>query len=462
MLNVTSEIGTLRRVVVHTPGKEVQRMTPALRHDLLFDDILYHELARHEHEAFRRLLSVIVPPEDVLDSADLLRDLLDDPEMREGIVDEVCTFSMGIGADTDRDALRAEMLDAPTPQLLSWLIEGRPNPARDNRLSSYLSDMPYSLIPIPNLMFMRDPCAVVGNGLAVGHMAFPARQRESLLTRYIYRFHPLAGGANGGLPPMWFDPFSRRVREGYEPSLALATLEGGDVLVIREDIVLVGVSERTSPQAVDALAQGFASEGSPVRTLYAVIMPKQRSTMHLDTIFTMMSHDDVMVYPPLIMPGGGEQVGVVRIRIMPDGTTRLEPVRKSLVETLEEELGRPLNPVFCGGNSRLYQEREQWTDGANTFTLRPGLVVGYERNPQTYKALEAAGYRVIPEGDIVRWRVEAGSEREWVTNDALVEEIRSHPERKYAIQISGLELSRARGGPRCMAMPLMRDDVSWN
>src|SRR5688500_344281 len=327
MLNVTSEIGTLRRVVVHTPGKEVQRMTPALRHDLLFDDILYHELARHEHEAFRRLLSVIVPPEDVIDSADLLRDLLEDPEMREGIVEGVCTLGMGVGPDTDREALKSEMLDADTDELVSWLIEGRPNPARDNRLTSYLSEMPYSLVPIPNLMFMRDPCAVVGSGLVVGHMAFPARQRESLLTRFAYRFHPLAGGGNGSPPPMWFDPFSRSALEGREPDLAFATFEGGDLLVIREDLVLVGVSERTSPEAVDALARGFAREGSPVRTLYAVIMPKQRSTLHLDTIFTMMSKDDLMVYPPLIMPGGGEQVGVVRIRIGRDGSTQLEPVK---------------------------------------------------------------------------------------------------------------------------------------
>ena len=457
MLNVTSEIGTLRRVVVHAPGQEVRRMTPALRHDLLFDDILYLDLARHEHEAFRRLLSVIVPPEDVLDSADLLRECLEDEDTRNTLIDSVGRLQ-GTPA-TEKDGLWRELNEADPTRLAHWLIGGKPNPEKYAELTAYLSDMPYQLSPIPNLMFMRDPAAIVNNGVVVGNMAFPARRREALLMRYVYSLHPKAGGGNGAHPPLWFDKLSPYALSNPTEADAAATIEGGDVLVIRSDLLLVGVSERTSPEAIDALAKGLAKQGSSVRTIYAIIMPRQRSTMHLDTIFTMLSQDDLLCYPPLIMPGGGEQVGIVRIGIQPDGTTQLKPMRKSLVACLEEELGRPLNPIFCGGNSRLYQEREQWTDGANAFTLRPGLIVGYERNEQTYKALTEAGYRVIPEGDIVRWQVQAGSSREWITNQPLVDEIRSHPERKYAIQISGLELSRARGGPRCMTMPLVREDV---
>lgn len=458
MLNVTSEIGTLKRVVVHTPGQEIRRMTPALRHDLLFDDILYLDLARHEHEAFKRIISVIVPPEDVLDSAEMLRDVLDDEGARELLIDSVC--KLDASTDAARQRLWNELQEAESPKLAHWFVEGKMDPGRKSDLNSYLSEMPYQLPPIPNLLFMRDPCAVVNNGLVVGNMAFPARQRESLLMRTVYRTHPKAGGETGADTPMWFDRLSPYNLSNPQPEDKTATIEGGDVLVIRSDLVLVGISERTSPEAVDLLAKGFA-KGGQVKTIYAVIMPRQRSTMHLDTIFTMLSHDDFLVYPPLLMPGGGEQVGIVRISIKPDGTTQLAPVRKSLISCLEEELGRPLNPIFCGGNSRLYQEREQWTDGANAFCLRPGLIVGYERNEQTYKALEAAGYKIVQEGDIVRWQVEAGSERKWVANQPLIDEIRSHPERKYAIKISGLELSRARGGPRCMTMPLVREGVVW-
>src|SRR5438105_2768568 len=162
MLNVTSEIGQLRRVLVHSPGQEVRLMTPALRHDLLFDDILYLDLARHEHQAFRQLLSVIVPPEDVLDSADLLRDLLEDEATRREIIESVCRLHSIVGwhPSTNPEAVHRDLMDAEPAQLATWLIEGKPDPNRHAALTSYLSEMPYQLPPLPDLMFMRDPCAV--------------------------------------------------------------------------------------------------------------------------------------------------------------------------------------------------------------------------------------------------------------------------------------------------------------
>src|SRR5436190_9305576 len=173
MLNVTCEIGTLRRVVVHAPGQEVRRMTPALRHDLLFDDILYLDLARHEHEAFRRLISVIVPPEDVLDSADLLRDCLEDEDTRNALVESVCRLEGVLG--TEGDTLWQELREADPTRLAHWLVAGKPNPGKHSELTAYLSEMPYQLPPLPNLMFMRVPAANVNNGIVVGNMAFPAR-----------------------------------------------------------------------------------------------------------------------------------------------------------------------------------------------------------------------------------------------------------------------------------------------
>ena len=216
-------------------------MTPALRHDLLFDDILYLDLAKHEHEAFRRLISVIVPPDDVLDSADLLRDLLEHETTRRTLVESVCRLQ--VGPNTDPEALCRELMAADSAQLASWLIEGKPHPGRHSELTSYLSEMPYQLPPIPNLMFMRDPCAVIGNGLMVGNMKFPARQREALLMRYVYMLHPKAGGAEQ--VPAWFDKLSLYSLFHSTPPQGLATLRRDLASGLREELVLRGVRGRT-------------------------------------------------------------------------------------------------------------------------------------------------------------------------------------------------------------------------
>jgi arginine deiminase len=452
-LSITSEIGPLRRILLHTPGEEIRRMTPGLRQQLLFDDILYLELARREHEAFRRLMSIVVPEGGVLEVVDLLTEVLADELIRRQLIDDVCALD-GLNED-----VRYRLLGTAPEHLAECLLAGWEKPAAGGSLAHALDTYPYSMPPAPNMMFMRDPAVVVGDGLVLAQMARPARRREPLLMRYIFTRHPLfaAGGAE---PPLWFDRLgSEQIRSlrGNGDQDAY-TVEGGDILVVRPDLLLIGASERTSNEGIDMLARELRRRGSPVRTIYAVIMPKQRSTMHLDTIFTFLSRDECLVYPPLILPGGGEQVGIVRLTRDSRGVLCAETERRSLIACLEDELGRPIHAIPCGGTSRLYQDREQWTDGANAFALRPGLILGYERNEQTFHALHGAGYTVVAQEDLVRWEpvMHAPEGGHWVEDTARIAEIREHPERKYAIGISGLELSRARGGPRCMTMPLER------
>jgi arginine deiminase len=452
-LSVTSEIGPLRKILLHRPGDEIRRMTPAMRRELLFDDILYLDLAQREHDAFRRLMSIVTPPGGVLEVLDLLHEVLADELVRRQIIDDVCALE-GL-SDEVRYRLLAEEPDA----LAGRLLTGWEKPKAGGSLAGALDTYPYTLPPTPNMMFMRDPAVVVGSGVVLAQMARAARRREPLLMRYIFTHHPMFAEA-GAEPPLWFDRLqSEQIRHlrgngGRDPY----TVEGGDILVVRPDLLLVGASERTSNEGIDMLARELRRRGSPVRIIYAVIMPKQRSTMHLDTIFTFLSRDECLVYPPLILPGGGEQVGIVRLSRDARGVLRAEPEHRSLIDCLQSELGHPIHAIPCGGRSRLYQDREQWTDGANAFALRPGLIMVYERNEQTFGALRAVGYQICRQEDLVRWEPDATAPEggHWHENTRLITEIRDHPERKYAIQISGLELSRARGGPRCMTMPLER------
>jgi len=400
-------------------------------------------------------MGLVAPPEGVLEVLDLLNDVLADEQTRRSLIADVCALEQ-VGED-----VLYRLLDEPPASLANRLLVGWEKPSGSATLSGALDTYPYLLGPSPNLMFMRDPATVVGEGVILSQMARPARRREPLLMRYIFTRHPLfaAGGAE---PPLLFDRLqtdqirSLSATGGHDPY----TVEGGDVLVVRPDLLLIGASERTSIEGIDVLARELRRRGSPVRTIYAVIMPKQRSTMHLDTIFTFLSRDECLVYPPLILPGGGEQVGIVRLSRDEHGVMRAVTEHRSLIACLQEELGRPIHAIPCGGTSRLYQDREQWTDGANAFALRPGLILGYERNEQTFKALSASGYRSVDQENIVRWEpdLSAPDGGRWIENPALIAEIRDHPERKYAVKISGLELSRARGGPRCMTMPLERED----
>ncbi len=422
-LRVESEIGRLRRVLVHHPGPEIDLMVPPLMHDHLFDDILYGPTARAEHSRFQRVLGLVA--DEVLDIQDLFVEAMADDDVRRAFVAEM------VRLEQLDDGLAGELAGMTAADLGRAVIGGlRHPPEHFERHPS--AEIVYRLAPVPNLLFMRDPLAVVGEGAVVGSMATASRQREPLIVKHTFLHHPRL--ALAGRDRLWFDQLGRATFTGRP---GLPTIEGGDVLVLRRDLLAIGVSERTSEVAVEILAERL-KEKTPVTTILAVLMPRQRSAMHLDTIFTQISEHEAVVYPPMFAPGYLELLPVVKKDL--SGSLIRTEFKQSLLEALRDE-GMELEPIFCGGHGdRIAQQREQWTDGANLFCLAPGVVCLYERNERTAAELESHGYEVVTDEELL-----LGTRRPPLDGT-----------RKVVIRISGHELSRARGGARCMTMPLAR------
>ena len=421
-LNVTSEIGRLKRVLMHLPGREIDLMVPPMMAQLLFDDILYGQVAREEHRRFQQLILYIA--DEVIDLQDLLEEIFDDDDVKEVVVRDVARRNR-LGRK-----LASWLLDLPAGKLAETLISGIARETESGELPKF------DLFPIPNLFFMRDPQVVIGDRVVISSMATQARRRESLLSKYVFEHHPHFRGGNA---PVWAD-----LMEG-EPDQPVTrrspTLEGGDVLVPRRDILLVGISERTNKAGVEAMMRSLKKSKSSVRTVIIVEVPKQRSFMHLDTIFTFINRHECLIYPPVILPGGSQAATVTMVDLTKKGAL-VYSEQKSLLATLKKKKF-DLDPIYCGGTRAVDQQREQWTDGANAFALAPGIILMYERNIRTAEALSKNGYHIVYEDDLLLGRVE----------------LETWTDKKYALQIQGNELSRARGGPRCMTMPLEREDV---
>lgn len=420
-LSVTSEVGRLRSVLVHLPGPEIDAMVPDMMEQLLFDDILYGQLAREEHRRFQQIIWFVA--DEVLDSRDLLEEVLDDEEGRAAIfADFVRRYPLKKGTV---EWLRKQDATVVADHFVGGIVRKR----------GQSSGPVYELPPVPNLFFSRDPQIVIGDRVAISSMATEARERESLLSHYVFRYHPGFRDRNVVVADRFLEA-DRKRRPRVRPSL-----EGGDVLVPRRDILLVGASERTNRAGIEHLARSLKAEGSDIRTILVVKIPSQRSFMHLDTVFTIISEGECLAYPPVILSKGPEAANVYEIDLHKREIGWVE--RASLLGTLRRK-GLDLEPILCGGKNRIDQEREQWTDGANAFALAPGVILIYERNVVTAEELTRHGYHIVYEDDLLLGR----------------EDLEAWSERKYAIQIQGHELSRARGGPRCMTMPLVRDEIA--
>ncbi|MFN2387906.1 MAG: arginine deiminase family protein [Thermoanaerobaculia bacterium] len=424
VLNVTSEIGRLSSVLVHLPGAEIDRMIPAMMEELLFDDILFGNRAREEHRRFQQVLGYVA--EEVLEVQDLLQEVLEVPEQRSEILGDL---GRALSWGPDMEYRLAEL----TPEALAEvLIAGLEKPTHEVEGSS--SDL-YYLAPISNYFFQRDPLVVVGDRAVRCSMATPARLREPLLSGYVFQYHPKLARPGGSF---WFQEFSAE----YGPAASYArmrpTLEGGDITVLREDLLVIGYSERTERTTIERLAETLKSAKSPIKRIFVVAVPPARSYMHLDTVFTMISREECLVYGPMVLPDGPEEADVYECDL-----TKREIAwtsEKDLLSALRTQK-LDLKPIRCGGSDPIAERREQWTDGANAFSLAPGIILVYDRNERTAEELARNGYTIVNEDDLLLGK----------------EELDLRKPRKYAIQLAAHELSRARGGPRCMTMPLVRE-----
>lgn len=426
-LNVTSEIGKLRSVLVHLPGPEIDRMVPSMMEELLFDDILYGSRAREEHRRFQQVLGYVA--DEVLDVQDLLAEVLAIAEARTAIIEDLGR-KFAWGPDMDY-----RLADLAPDALAAALVAGVEKPADEASDSS--SDL-FHLAPVPNYFFQRDPLAVVGDRAIRCSMATSARAREPLLSGYVFRYHPRLGRGDDAF---WFDEFPADYGRPTSYARMRPTLEGGDVLVLREDLLAIGYSERTEKTTIERLAEALKGKKSLVKRIFVVGIPPARSTMHLDTVFTMISQGECLVYGPAILPGGADEADVYACDLTKREITWT--TEKDLLAALKSQK-LDLRPIPCGGSDPIAQRREQWTDGANAFAVAPGVILTYDRNEKTAEELSKAGYAVLDEADLLLGR----------------ETLDLKKPGKRAVRLAANELSRARGGPRCMAMPLVRDAVA--
>lgn len=385
-------------------------VSPDNKQALLFDDILFAEQAREEHAVMCRLFEAVVGTGDaVVQVADLLASALEVEEARHEFVDLLAARLPQVNIE----AYAADLKRLSPEELHRFALTGE-------------SPLALSTLPVPNLMFTRDLSAAVGAHIILSHAATDARARESLIMRVVLRHHPLFAGIQERLielPPH-------------------VHFEGGDLIVVNEEVVLIGHSERTSLGGVMAVTKALL-ERTSVEHVLMVNLPKERYCMHLDTVFTFASETECAVFPPIIETDEFDVLHFAAADLDAEGRDRFViEVWPNIREPIRALTGRELEYIRCGGERLIDQRREQWTDGANLFALAPGMVVGYERNQRTYDAFRDHGYHVVDAESFLDYYGEGPIPLD----------------RRIAIQLRGHELSRGRGGPRCMTMPLRRSE----
>lgn len=403
-IHVTSEIGKLKTVMLHRPGREIENITPDSMYRLLFDDIPYLPIAQEEHDYFAQTLRD--QGIEVLYFEKLAAEALADQDVKEEFVDRMVAES-GYAAGLIHDVLKEYLLAMNTQDMVNKFFEGVRReeidlPHMTLQQAAEDTEWPFVMDPMPNAYFTRDPQASIGDGLSINRMTFPARQRESLITEYIIKHHPrFAGQVN-----VWRD----RNHETH--------IEGGDELVLSDHVFAIGISQRTTADAIEDIAKNLFKK-SNYDTVIAIKIPHNHAMMHLDTVFTMIDYDKFTVHPAILDENGHVDNWVLHPG--KDGEITMEH-HTDIKEVLKKALNKDdIDLIPTGNGDPIIAAREQWNDGSNTLAIAPGEVVTYNRN--------------------------------YVSNDLL---------RKHGIlvhEVRSSELSRGRGGPRCMSCPIVREDL---
>ena len=402
-VNVKSEIGNLKKVILHRPGDELLNLTPNTLEELLFDDIPFLPVAQEEHDAFAKILRD--EGVEVVYLEDLMAEVLDaKPELRNQFLDQ-WIYEAGIRTDMYHDII-TDYIESNYPgnkEMVMKTMAGinlQELPQKDTHLLVDMVSDRCKLVcaPMPNLYFTRDPFAMIGNGVSINRMYSETRNRETIYGEYIFTHHPLLKGT-----PEYYSRYNT------------FHIEGGDILNINDKVLAIGISQRTEPDAIDAIAKNiFNDPTSPIETILAFNIPNSRAFMHLDTVFTQIDTDKFTIHPGIMGP-----LTVFEITAAGEGI-KVKEVNGTLESILETYVGHPVELIPCGGGDRIAAEREQWNDGSNTLCIAPGKIVVYERNDVTNKVLRDKGLDLII--------------------------------------VPSAELSRGRGGPRCMSMPIERED----
>ena len=404
-IKVNSEIGRLKVVLLHEPGEELHNLTPSKLDDLLFDDIPWLPLAKKEHQAFAKTFTDAGVK--VVYLVDLMVEVLNlSNDIRKQFIDQYIKEA-NIHSNTLREVATEYLKNIKdNRELVLKTIAGikkKDIPSyRISTLTDHVVDYLFVTDPMPNLYFARDPFASIGEGVSLNKMYSVTRSRETIYGEYIFKYHPVYKTT-----PLYY---SR-----YED----VNIEGGDIMVLNNHVLIVGVSQRTTPEAIEKLAKNlFFNSDTDFDTVLAFTIPQARTFMHLDTVFSQVDKNKFAVHK-----GCYDKLKIYRLTkdMNLDGKLKVLPLEQKLEEVLESYIGLPITLIPCGGDDAISADREQWSDGSNTIALAPGEVIAYERNDITNEALKKAGVKV------------------------------------HIIPSS--ELSRGRGGPRCMCMPLVREEV---